>query len=548
MSSSSAQIEDIWDSIEQIYPKVQLKIPNFITIDKTESAFFDYFTDFSFVEDTKKIYNKYRDNRKTVWFPLINLVKHKHVSFVDLQEIQEFYVNLFEIPIDLNIRNIKNELYTIGITMPLRKFDVEIDTITARMINELKEKYPHPEGIFTLRLGTLKMVKKSNDRYFVDTPQTKLDDKREDEITKAVFNQLRPILANSTFMSPDEVLKKWHIAYSWGFPYRFVDGNENTFRRKMIHKMGGRQVFLKKIKQYLEGEVAIPSVSHVFLKDEVLKLSKVQIEKKIRSIIAMDPLTYFNGILVNSHQNKNFDPMNGCAIGMSSAYAIPPLIFEQHRSYKVHLQMDITAMDLTMSYNYMRMLMKIRMMGYENHPQRDRVEMMMKTYYDNLYNSYLWTLYDGEVKIKHRGHSTGQSTVNPDNTIYCLTLFVEAWRELTGMPANDFFKFNKITTYGDNNVLSSNCFNDKWNENTLCEYFAKKGVSLRLENKSEGLEGVEFLSKIYSDSEKQLEEVLKYVSDYECKTEVPLTAEEATPAEVTTEFETHSSTNDLTLL
>ncbi|CAG8804767.1 8274_t:CDS:1, partial [Dentiscutata erythropus] len=130
---------------------------------------------------------------------------------------------------------------------------------------------------------------------------------------------------------------------------------------------------------------------------------------------------------------------------------------------------------------------------------------------------YLWTLYDGEVKMKHRGHSTGQSMVSSDNTIYCLTLFVEAWKELTGMPAEDFFKYNKITAYGDDNVLSSNCFNDKWNENTLCDYFAKKGVSLRLENKSEGLKGVEFLSKIYSDSEKQLEEVLKYVPDYTCK-------------------------------
>ncbi|CAG8632678.1 13580_t:CDS:2, partial [Dentiscutata heterogama] len=378
------------------------------------------------------------------------------------------------IPIDLNIRNVKNELYTIGITVPLRKFDIEIDTITARMINELKEKYLHPEGIFTRWLGTLNMVKKSNERYFVDTKQTKLDDDKEDEITKAVYNQLRPILENSTLMSPEEVLKKWHIAYSWSFPYRFLDGNENMLRRK-----------------YLEGDIAIPSVSHVFLKDKVLKLSKVEIEEKIRSIIAMDPLTYFNGMLVNRCQNKNFDPMNGCAIGMSSIHAIPPLIFEQHRSYKVYLQMDITSMDLTMSYNYIRILMKIRI--------------------------YLWTLYDGEVKMKHRGHSTGQSTISPDNTIYCLTLFVEAWKELTGMLAADFFKYNKITAYGDDNVLSSNCFNDKWNENTLCDYFAQKGISLRLENKSEGLERVEFLSKIYSDSEKQLEEVLKYVPDYACK-------------------------------
>ncbi|RIB12249.1 hypothetical protein C2G38_2101463 [Gigaspora rosea] len=63
--------------------------------------------------------------------------------------------------------------------------------------------------------------------------------------------------------------------------------------------------------------------------------------------------------------------------------------------------------------------------------------------------------------MKHQGHSIGQSTVSPDNTIYCLTFFTEAWTALTGMPATDFTKYNKITAYGNNNVLSSNCFDKR---------------------------------------------------------------------------------------
>ncbi|CAG8713347.1 12389_t:CDS:2, partial [Gigaspora rosea] len=62
----------------------------------------------------------------------------------------------------------------------------------------------------------------------------------------------------------------------------------------------------------------------------------------------------------------------------------------------------------------------------------------------------------GEVKMKHMGHSTG-------------------------LPADNFHKYNKITAYGDDNVLSSNCFNEKWNPETICDYFATKGISLRLE-------------------------------------------------------------------
>ncbi|RIB25478.1 hypothetical protein C2G38_2067256 [Gigaspora rosea] len=59
-------------------------------------------------------------------------------------------------------------------------------------------------------------------------------------------------------------------------------------QRKLIHKIGGRKAFLGKIYNYIEGKKVNPSVSHVFMKDEVLKKSKVEIEEKIRSIIAQD--------------------------------------------------------------------------------------------------------------------------------------------------------------------------------------------------------------------------------------------------------------------
>lgn len=69
--------------------------------------------------------------------------------------LKKFYTELFNIPINLNIQPIKNELYTIGVTIPLRKFDIEIDKITMKKtIRELQNKYPHPEGVFTRRFWT----------------------------------------------------------------------------------------------------------------------------------------------------------------------------------------------------------------------------------------------------------------------------------------------------------------------------------------------------------------------------------------------------------
>ncbi|CAG8805361.1 15012_t:CDS:1, partial [Gigaspora rosea] len=74
---------------------------------------------------------------------------------------------------------------------------------------------------------------------------------------------------------------------------------------------------------------------------------------------------------------------------------------------------------------------------------------------------------------------------SPDNTIYCLTLFTKAWTALTGSLAEDFIKYNKITVYGNENILSSNCFDDYWNANTISNYFTKKRVSFQLEDKSD---------------------------------------------------------------
>ncbi|CAG8608241.1 1673_t:CDS:2 [Gigaspora rosea] len=134
---------------------------------------------------------------------------------------------------------------------------------------------------------------------------------------------------------------------------------------------------------------------------------------------------------------------------------MPPKVFEIYNGFKYHIAMDITAMDSTMPWVYMRMLKKIR------------------------------------------NHSTGQSTVSPNNTIYYLTLYVEAWVKLTGMPAANFFKYNYITAYGDDNVLSTNIYNDKWNAKNLVSYFVQKGIPLKVEYEQEVLNSIEFLNKQY---------------------------------------------------
>ncbi|RIB25480.1 hypothetical protein C2G38_2138751 [Gigaspora rosea] len=65
------------------------------------------------------------------------------------------------------------------------------------------------------------------------------------------------------------------------------------------------------------------------------------------------------------------------------------------------------------------------------------------------------------------------------------------------MPAANFFKYNYITAYGDDNVLSTNIYNDKWNAKNLVSYFVQKGIPLKVEYEQEVLNSIEFLNKQY---------------------------------------------------
>ncbi|RIB24634.1 hypothetical protein C2G38_2168143 [Gigaspora rosea] len=254
INTNKKQVEELMTTVESLYPKVKFSIP--ILKKKTlTSNFYDWFTDFGFLEESKTIY-KLVDRK-------LNISDSKEL-IIDLNEIEQFY----------------NELFN------------EIDIIMKEMLEILMEKYSPPECIFIQRLETVQMVEKSNAR----------------------------------------------------------NGKENMKRREFIHKVGGR-------KQY----------------NEVLKKEKVEIEEKVRSIIAQDPITYFNGMVINEKQNKKFDPLGEYAIGFSSMHAMSPKIFELHNQYDYHVAIDITAMDSTMKYCYLRMLKKVQKNGYQNyHPYCSR--------------------------------------------------------------------------------------------------------------------------------------------------------------------------------
>ncbi|CAG8816328.1 11121_t:CDS:2, partial [Gigaspora rosea] len=96
-------------------------------------------------------------------------------------------------------------------TLPLQKFNKEIDIIIAELLKILQEHYPHPESIFTCHLGTIKIVNKSNKHYFTNLKVSDFEKEKEEAICKAVFNQLYSILGESTFISLEKTLSKWYL-------------------------------------------------------------------------------------------------------------------------------------------------------------------------------------------------------------------------------------------------------------------------------------------------------------------------------------------------
>ncbi|AEL99352.1 unnamed protein product [Sclerotinia sclerotiorum hypovirus 1] len=474
-----------------------------------------------------------RDGKKVCWTPLVNIsvprhwfrsgnrlveanhmpenltMQKKYKVNLDLPQIAKKYEHYFpgvEFP-KIGFKWIKPGEYEIGVKVNIRKDLPKMDSLTQSLCQELQEMHPFELGVFSLRFGTVEMAQKVTDRYFEGSFEAGqlISEEDQEAIAEAIFQNEEHLFADMQLISPEEVWKKWHRNYSAGFPFRFNE-NGRAQRQALVDAVGGKAKFLQCVRDYIESPEAFPTVSHAFIKDEVLPASYIEREK-IRTIIAQDPLNYFLAMAVQGDGAKRLDPSSFSAVGISPSHGQMSALAAKHLAYEHHTAMDVTAMDSTAAIDAVGVIKKLNKKGYKNHPQRAEIETAVDATYDNLIASWIIDIHTGRARLKKQGLSTGHATTTPSNTQYMRVLMLHAWKEITGRPYAEFYDTVKFSSFSDDNFWSTNLPPNVFSGKLVSDFWLSKGVQVRVEGCSDNLADLSFLSKKFSLDEKHLQEV-----------------------------------------
>nr|UNI72644.1 MAG: polyprotein [Botrytis cinerea hypovirus 1] len=474
-----------------------------------------------------------RNGKKVSWTPLVNVSVPRHwfrsgdrlvevnhlpenlkmqkktITRLDLPQIARKYAQFFpdaEFP-KMGFKFVKPGEYEIGVKVNIRKDLPKMDVLTHSLVKELQEINPFEIGVFSLRFGTVEMAEKVTDRYFTGSfdPGQLIPEADQEEIAEAIFQNEKHLFGDTQLISPEEVWKKWHRNYSAGFPFRF-NAQGRASRQTLIDQVGGKEKFLKCVRDYIESPEAFPTVSHAFIKDEVLPKSYIEREK-IRTIIAQDPLNYYLSMAIQGDSAKRLDPSSFSAVGISPSHGQMAALASKHLAYEHHTAMDVTAMDSTAAVDAIGVIKKLRKKGFKDHPQREAIETAVDATYDNLVASWIIDIHTGRARLKRQGLSTGHATTTPSNTEYMRVLMLYAWKKVTDRPYSEFYDCVKFSSFSDDNFWSTNLPPSVFSGEKVSEFWLKNKVQVRVEGCSDNLADISFLSKKFSLDEKHLEEV-----------------------------------------
>nr|WOR79333.1 polyprotein [Botryosphaeria dothidea hypovirus 1] len=486
------------------------------------------------VRSTAEVVHPLRDGKKVVWTPLFNLktplhwfrqgnvlVEHHHEHLpenlslkvkkkvaLDLPQIFSKYKQYFpdvQFP-ELGLKRVGKGEYEVGVKVPLRTRLPKMDKLTLDLIQDLREATPFELGVFSLRFGTVELAEKITDRYFTGSFEAGqlIDEQTQQEIADAIFRNERHLYENAQLINPAEVWKKWKRNYSAGFPFRF-NAKGQAKREELVKQCGGKEGFLSCIRSYIESGDAFPTVSHSFIKDEVLPESYIE-RQKIRTIIAQDPLNYYMAMACQGDHSKRLDPSSFSAVGVSSAHGEMVALAHEHLKYSHHFAMDVTALDSTAAIDAVETIKRVRKLGFKDHAQREAVESMIDLSYDNLVSSWIIDIHSGRARFKKQGLTTGHASTTGSNTDYMRVLILAAWKGITGRPIDEFYDTVKFSSYSDDNYWSTNLDPSVFSGQKVAEYWLQRGVQVRVEAASDDLSQISFLAKRFSFDEKHLTE------------------------------------------
>ncbi|QJT73716.1 RNA-dependent RNA polymerase [Botrytis cinerea fusarivirus 4] len=357
--------------------------------------------------------------------------------------------------------------------------------------------------------GTIDSQIESISRYFYDSPVSMTLTKDDYDI---VWDLVKNIYSGSRLAPISEIYRKWDKKMNVGV---FASSEEKFTKygtaKKMprweyIRKMGGHKQVISQWYAFFRHYPRMENFAQFFTKAEFLPPKKWKAGKVRTPVASMLP-QYVSQMVWSGVQNHRFRPFDTpVKIGLPINGTNLSKIYAQHEvtgglDGATHFAGDCTAFDSTVTGPILDVIKHVRKRGFKDHRSVKAISWLIDRNYDSIEKSLLVSSNTGDVYRKGSGLMTGHASTSADNSLAMVALYALAWRKLTRLPADDFLKYNTLSVYGDDHILSiSKTAPISWTFGNVQAYLASCNIELREEvptgGKGTRLEAIPFLSKM----------------------------------------------------
>lgn len=446
------------------------------------------------------------DQEKRIRWTLNEMEKHfgKQGEITPIRKQWEFFNNDPNVILPLKISSTSiNQIYTTSFSSVSQSYPIT----NSKQAEKLQAEYA--KALFDAEIDLAQDFAWTGNYYTPDRViasttrygQEEFDfiDFNHDEMVATMFDQYKPMLKNSRLTSPRKIARNWKWNFSAGFGSL---KNHRYQKRKTFLSQTGWSGITDFVMNILKNNDKMAAVPHVFPKMEYLPETK---KFKIRSILGAPFFSYF------TNQIFAYEPDHRFAYHSTPAQVGRPLtgfgllpLFERYKKYKYVFGLDMSAFDSTFNKQVMDAVAALRIKGFENHAQFDKIQNLIKNSYNQNYQDplFIGKLTDdlfgnGGIFEKCRGNATGAVSTSQTNCLALGIILAQLFHEASGMPYAEFFKRYDLANYGDDNILGVLHEEDKkyiYEIVDLCTKRYNGTIFLKIE--SEGLiYDCEFLSK-----------------------------------------------------
>jgi len=304
------------------------------------------------------------------------------------------------------------------------------------------------------------------------------------------------IFKNSRLTPFNYIIRKWEKKYGLGafakVPGKYTE--RKLSRRKFINTIGLVK-FQELWAETFKWAPTLDPLNPVSIKGEALPFKKWA-NDKVRTVIGAPLTSYISSTIWNYAPNHNFKwETTPIKVGMPLNGGSMSKIYQEHARRDLHFAGDCSAFDSTLSGKTLDIIKKVRKKGFEFHRDYKNICELIDNAYWEVENGVLVLTSRGAAYKKGTGLSTGHSSTSMDNSLGLVSLYLRAWKELTGHTAHEFRHFCTLSCYGDDNIISwDKDVHPNWTFPNIQTTFKKWGVDLR-EEAAGPLEKIEFLSK-----------------------------------------------------